>query len=229
MKKFFLILIAVAAVSACKIDDAYDDGVTPEKLYTYAINTLGSEVICPASFLDELLAIDAFIKASPEERALSELSGKVHNIDDENYHVDSFGDIATHGGSFFDIPSSWTYTINYRDLQFTHAGDSWFEDNRGARYHVLEAEDGGSPTIEVYPPESDDSGSRGLTSHISYPSGSVSVVDPDEYYGSAYYDYSMQCSAEGTIRIEISHDDSLKDWVEVEISGQRRQYRTSRD
>lgn len=231
-------LSALLFCNSCVVDYGSDNGMSGEKLYSYGMSFFGENVVTPCTMLAQLIRLDAFIKASPEERSLPQFSTlRVHNLDDTTYWMeDTYYNVYTYGKDLYEEGCPWRIRVNaessLEEIGYVYEGDNnWVTVPDGVRISFKGWDSTGESRMEIHPSVSEQSGERGLTSRFTALGDGAfhvnGVENMKDYYSA--YGYYDELLVTGSYRVDIYRDGEPLDWVVVECYGKRRQIKTSRD
>lgn len=229
----------LSVCASCVVQNGYDKSVSADKLYDYGVDALGEAVAAPCNMLADLLLLDAWVKATPEERnTMPQLRNfKVHNLDDTTFRIeDTCYDVFTYGKDFFDAECSWRIYRKWEepamgDTGYVYEGDSTWVMSDAVRLVFKGWDKQGKSILEICPPVHERTGRNGLVSRFTVLDGGVLTVTGAEefpYYDRYYWRYE-EMPVNGAFRVDIYRDGKTFDWVEVQCNGRARRISTSRD
>ncbi|MGM9747802.1 MAG: hypothetical protein ACI3ZN_03295 [Candidatus Cryptobacteroides sp.] len=238
IKRAIFILLSLMLLASCEVQGPRYNAVSAEKLRNYAINLMAREVSDPAWRLSRLALLDEYISATEQERKtlphLVVIRQSIHNIDETTYQVDGFGIVATYGESFRSENCHWAFTHYEGEpmnvISFKYLGDERWKDERNWILFMKGCSEKGEPTVELEPQDVyDTSVEDGLEAMMKFNTEKVSITNPSRWDKLINYSTFSEASIEASVRIEISHNGSLKDWIDLECKGLEKNFKTSRE
>ena len=238
IKRAIFILPSLMLLASCEIQGPRYNAVSAEKLRNYAIYLIANEVSDPAWRLSRLALLDEYINATEQERKtlphLIVIRQSIHNIDETTYQVDGFGIVATYGESFRSADCHWAFSYYEGEplnvINFKYLGDERWKDGRNWILFLKGFSEKGEAVVELDPQDVYDvSVADGLEAVMKFNTDKVSITGPYRWDEFTYHTTFSEAAIEMSSRIEISHEGTQKDWIDIECNGQEKNFKTSRD
>lgn len=236
-KNIIFLLIFATALCSCRLFEEDKRQISPNDLHKYAVMKMGDCFCNDASKISTCLLVDEYIKATPEQRKndgrFSVLRSKIHNLDDNSYHIDGWmEDIFTNGKSFLEDGDPWKIGLTKT------AENVWV--NEDCKFIVKEISESNDIVITVQCDKKIEdteasSPGRSLSSLTSLKNGSVDITNPG--YTVVFYDVmtvnfrsgmTLANTIYGTIQVDIMCEGKTIDWVTMSGDGNTVEYKTSR-
>lgn len=246
MKKILIMLTLAVLCCSCKIDDGHSRH-TSGNLKEYSSLILYDYVLEPVEYINAMLQLDDYLKASEEER----LSERFDYINDglvkpgkDTYRLYYYPEINTAGKSFRDPEAQWQMEnilfetlsedtwhvseingkktdVTLRNVDTAHDGSYVFEvDAIASSTAIVSSSNGHKTTV------------TNIAATLTMPEGPITLGSNNDSWGGGKYNTIPYLNGAGMIRVDFTSDGHFLDWVEMKLipSGKNEiVYKTSLD